>query len=201
MEGHVCLGDLFNGTGKYEKSVEEFQRAVQSDPSNDYALEGLANAYTNMGDFAAAESTYKKAIALRSKYWGGYSQLESFITIRPGIPMLPRCSARPLDWRQTTTEAILIWEQHILFRAATMMGSKRLIVRLVCGRIRKHTNLGYTYFLMHRFPDAVDVLAQAVRFDGSESEVWGNLGDALYWSPDRRAEMLHARIKQRFRWP
>ena len=51
-----------------------------------------------------------------------------------------------------------------------------------------YNNLGYAYTLMHRFPDAVEALQQALRIDDRDWMNWGNLGDALYWSPGRRAE-------------
>ena len=78
VEGHVCLGNLLNGTGQYDKAVEEFKRAVQSDGQNDEALRGLAESYTNIGNFSAAEDSYKRAIALRPNYWGVYSWLGLF---------------------------------------------------------------------------------------------------------------------------
>ena len=78
LDGHVCLGNVLNGTGKYEQAVQEFQRAVSSNSGSEEALRGLATAYTNVGNFAAAESTYKKAIELRPNYWGVYSWMGLF---------------------------------------------------------------------------------------------------------------------------
>ena len=51
-----------------------------------------------------------------------------------------------------------------------------------------YTNLGYTYFLMHRFPEAISAQEQAVGLNEGNWEYWGNLGDALYWGSDRRAQ-------------
>ena len=41
---------------------------------------------------------------------------------------------------------------------------------------------------MHRFPEAIAAQQQALKLDEGNSEIWGNLGNALYWSPDRRQE-------------
>lgn len=41
---------------------------------------------------------------------------------------------------------------------------------------------------MHRFPEAISAQEQAVKLNDGHWEYWGNLADALYWSPQRRAE-------------
>ena len=41
---------------------------------------------------------------------------------------------------------------------------------------------------MHRFPEATAAQEQAVKINEGLWEYWGNLGDALYWSPDRRGQ-------------
>jgi tetratricopeptide (TPR) repeat protein len=51
-----------------------------------------------------------------------------------------------------------------------------------------YNNLGYVYTLMGRFPEAIQALQQALKIDDSDWMNWGNLGDALYWSPNRRGE-------------
>ena len=53
-----------------------------------------------------------------------------------------------------------------------------------------YNNLGYTYILMHRFPEAISALQEALKLNSRESMIWGNLGDALYWSPARRGEAI-----------
>ncbi len=52
---HICLGRIFWGTGNYEKSVDEYQRAVELEPTSDAAHGGLAYAYEQLGQLDAAE--------------------------------------------------------------------------------------------------------------------------------------------------
>ena len=54
--------------------------------------------------------------------------------------------------------------------------------------VEAYNNLGYAYILMHRFPEAITALQEGLKFNEHEWMNWGNLGDALYWSPDRRAQ-------------
>jgi len=77
-EGHICLGSVYNQTGKQELAVPEFEHAVQIDQSNEDALRGLADAYGKLGNAAAAEAAYQNAIALRPNYWGVHSWLGVF---------------------------------------------------------------------------------------------------------------------------
>ena len=67
--GHVCLGTIASGTGKYEDALEQFQSAVQLEPSNEDAYIGLGGAYEHLGKTSDAENTYKKIVQLRPKYW------------------------------------------------------------------------------------------------------------------------------------
>jgi tetratricopeptide (TPR) repeat protein len=48
------------------------------------------------------------------------------------------------------------------------------------------SNLGTAYFQLRRFPDAAKIYEEAVQLDERNYEVWGNLGDAYYWSPGLR---------------
>ncbi len=82
-EAHNCMGTLYNGTGDYDKAIEQFQRAFELDHDSDYALRQLADTYEKVGNLASAEATYKQAIALRPDYWAVYNWL-GYILLRPG---------------------------------------------------------------------------------------------------------------------
>jgi len=196
VEGRVCLGNLLNGQGQYEKAVEEFKRAVESNGQSDDALRGLAEAYTNLGNFAAAEATYKNAIALRPNYWGVYSWLGLFYYSQARYPdavamFLKATQLAPDNYQGYNTLAGVYITQG-RYQDALDTFKRSMDLRPSSDA---YTNLGYTYFLMHRFPEAIASQEQAVKLDGGNWEYWGNLGDALYWSPDRRAQ-ADAKYKQ-----
>ena len=46
------------------------------------------------------------------------------------------------------------------------------------------SNSGTAYFQLRRFSDAARIYEDAVELDEHNYEVWGNLGDAYYWSPE-----------------
>ncbi|HEY1271686.1 MAG TPA: protein kinase, partial [Terriglobales bacterium] len=55
---HICLGHVYNNTGRYENAVQELDKAVQLDSTNDDAFRGLAAAYQRQGKTKEAEDTY-----------------------------------------------------------------------------------------------------------------------------------------------
>jgi tetratricopeptide (TPR) repeat protein len=188
-EGHVCLGNVLNGSGKYSEAATEFQKAVQLDPRNENGLRGLADAYTSLRDFSAAESTYKKVIALRPKYWGVYSWLGIFYygqaRYAEAAEMLLRAAQLAPDNYHVyyTLGGAYVTEGR--YQDAINAFKRSLELR---PSVDAYNNLGYTYILMHQFPQAISVLEQGIKVNDQEWENWGNLGDALYWSASRRAE-------------
>ncbi|MFZ0913257.1 MAG: tetratricopeptide repeat protein, partial [Candidatus Korobacteraceae bacterium] len=189
VAGHVCLGRLLTGAGKYDHAVEEFQRAVGAEPGSEEALLGLAEAYTHLGDFTAAESTYKKAVALRPEYWGGYSWLGAFYF---GQNRYQDAAAAFLKSTQLAPSNYLGY-----FNLGAAYGFEGRYAEAIDAlkhsielrpSLDAYGNLGYIYTLMHRYPEAIAALEQALKIDDHDWLNWGNLGDALYWSPGRRGE-------------
>ncbi len=189
LEGHVCLGNVLNGTGKYEQAVQEFQRAVAANSGSEEALRGLADAQTNLGSFASAEATYKKAIALRPNYWAVYSWLATFYYSQGRYAdaaemFLKTTQLAPDNYHgYFNLGAVYVTQGH--YPEAITALKRSIELR---PSPDAYGNLGYTYTLMHQYGDAVAMLEQALKLDDRDWLNWGNLADALYWSPDRRRE-------------
>ena len=193
VEGHICLGRLYNGTGKYQQAVEEFQRAVQAEPTSEDALRGLADVYTSLNNFAAAEATYKKAVALRPNYWGVYSWLGAFYF---GQNRYPDAAAAFLQATQLAPGNYLeyfnlggAYVAEGRYQEALDAFNHSLALRPSSDA---YGNLGYTYTLMRRFPDAVAAMREALKLDDGNWSNWGDLGDALYWSGNQGNEAMSA---------
>ena len=189
VEGHVCLGRLLIGSGRYDQAVEEFQRAVRAEPGSEDALFGLAEAYTHLGDVAAAEATYKKAVALRPEYWSVYSWLGTFYS---GQNRYSDAAAAFLKVTQLAPGNYLGYSNlgaaYVLegrYSEATDALKHSIELR---PSLDAYENLGYTYILMHRYPEAIAALEQALKIDDHDWLNLGDLADALYWSQDRRGE-------------
>lgn len=192
-EGRICLGGLYNLTGKYDLAVQEFQRAVQADPGNEEGLSGSADAYVKLGNPAAAEAAYEKAISLRPNYWGGYSSLGTFyysqarydsaiIQFRKVIELAPG------NYRGYSNLGAMYVAQGKYAEALDSL-NKSIELR---PNLEAFNNLGNAYFQLRRFSDAADAFERGINLDDDDWLLWGNLGDSLFWSGGRNSKAITA---------
>ncbi len=191
--GHGCLGTVYNGTGKYQDAAAEFQRELQSAPTNDAAYRGLAFAYESMGKPAEAEQTYRRAISVRPRYWAGYNWLGAFLYRHGRYDEAAQAFARVTELAPDNVRGYnnLGGIQVAVGRYAD---SVPVLEHSIAIRPTQdaYSNLGTAYFYLHRFPEASEAYEQAVKLDERERSSWGNLGDAYYWTPGRRNESVAA---------
>jgi serine/threonine-protein kinase len=186
-QGHTCLGRVYQGTGKYELAVREFQQASKNEPTLDAAQTGLARAYESLNRLQEAEQSYKAVIALRPDYWAGYNRLGTFY-LRNG-----RLEEAAQMYTQVTS---LVPDSFVGY---ANLGSTRIqqgryseaIEPLNQSlKIRKTgvglSNLATAYFQSKRYTEAAYSLEEASTLDAKNYEIWGNLGDAYYWAPGMR---------------
>ena len=188
-EGHACVGNVLLGTGKYEEAVKQYQRALEIDPNSDYVLGQLADAYQKLGNPAAAESAYKKAISLRPNYWAVYSGLGAIYAGQARYPEAAEMFKKVVELAPdnysgySNLGAIYLLQGH--YEDAISHLKRSIELR---PSANAYSNLGTAYFALRQFSKAADSYQQGVKLDDRNWINWGNLGDALYWSPGRRAE-------------
>jgi serine/threonine protein kinase/tetratricopeptide (TPR) repeat protein len=188
-----CLGRVFSGRGNYLKAAEHYHRAVELEPTSDDAYGGLATAYEHLGRPADAEQSFKRAISVRPGYWATYNWLGLFYMAH----------ARYED-------AAAMFSQVISLAPDSFTGYSNLGgVRILQGRYDEaipllerslsirptadaHSNIGTAYFQMRRYAESAVNFEKAVNADRKNYAMWGNLGDAYYWAPGRRAESATA---------
>jgi tetratricopeptide (TPR) repeat protein len=192
-EGRICLGGVYNLTGKYDLAVQEFQRAVQIDPSNEDGLRGAADAYVKMGNPAAAEAAYEKAISLRPNYWGVYSWLGAFYynQARYGdaITQFKKViELAPANYRGYSNLGAMYVAQGKYAEALDSF-NKSIEIR---PNLEAFNNLGNAYFQLRRFSEAADAFQRGLNLDDGDWLLWGNLGDSLFWSGGRSSKAITA---------
>lgn len=182
-EGHICLGTVYNETGKPELAVREFERAVQIDQSNEDGLRGLADAYGKLGNAAAAEATYQNAIALRPNYWGVHSWLGVFYYTQARyddaiLQFQEVVKLAPNNYRGYSNLGGLFVATG-RYQEALKPLNQSIEIR---PNLEAYNNLGNAYFDLHRFGEAAEAFQHGLNLDDTDWLLWGNLGDSLYWS-------------------
>ncbi len=182
-EGLICLGDVYNETGKYDAAVQEFREALQIDAGNEDGLRGAADAYVKLGNPSAAEAAYQKAISLRPKYWGVYSWLGKFYydqaRYSEAITQFKKVvELAPGNYRGYSNLGGMYVAQGKYMEALAPL-NKSIEIR---PNLEAFNNLGNAYFQLRRFSDAANAFQRGLYLDESDWLLWGNLGDSLFWS-------------------
>ncbi|MFQ5743772.1 MAG: protein kinase [Acidobacteriota bacterium] len=188
--GRICLGTVYQGTGRYAEAVEEFEEATRLEPTNDDAYRGLAAAYETEGKLDLAEETYKEAIALRPHYWAGYRYLGAFYYGQ----------GRYAEMLDSFEEAVQLAPDSYhdfsnlgvaYYYLSRWVDARRAFERAL--EIKPNytwaiSNLGTLYFFEQRFADSARMFEKAVEANDREYWTWGNLGDAYFWAPGEREQ-------------
>ncbi|MGA7683453.1 MAG: tetratricopeptide repeat protein [Terriglobales bacterium] len=192
-EGHTCLGNVFVSTGRYEEAVREFQRSLELDHNSDQTLRSLANAYQKLGNASAAEEAYRKAVSLRPNYWGVYSAFGTFYfdqarfddavsMFKRAIELAPQ---NPQDYSNLGATYLQIG------RYSETVDALKKSIALRPDPVA-YGNLGAAYFCLRRYEDSAETMQDALKIDDKDWQNWGNLADALYQIPSRRADARQA---------
>jgi len=184
--GHICLGVIQNGTGRYENAVRQFQSAVELDPSNEDAYIGLAAAYEGLGKTQDAETTYKKIVALRPNYWRGYNLLGAFYLRQAQYGEASRMFQKVVDLTPESFRGYANLGATLLYEGKYSDAIQPLETSLaIHATADTYSNLGTAYYFQHRFHDAAQVYEKAVQLNDKDYENWGNLGEAYYLDGER----------------
>jgi serine/threonine-protein kinase len=186
---HGCLATVNSGTGHYEEAIKEFQRALESEPTNDEFRRELARTEEKLGKIQDAEKTLQQAITLRPHYWANYNSLGKFYFNQ----------GRYADAAEMFSQVIKLAPDSLygysnLGGAYVQLGrySDAIPVFERSASIRPtataYSNLATAYFNKRRYLDAASQSEKAAKLDEKNYGVWGNLGDAYYWAPGMRSQ-------------
>jgi len=189
-ESHACLGMVYNGTGKYEDAVSQYQRAVELEPTNDDAIRGLANAYASLGKTDDAEKTMQVAIGVRPQYWKGYNSLGALYV----------SEGRYEEAVKMFTQVIALAPDS--FRGYSNLGATYIRLGRYPDAIKSlqrsikirptedaFSNLGTAFYSVRQFDNAGKNYSEATKLNDQNYVIWGNLGDSYYYSGNRAEAM------------
>ncbi len=190
---HTTLGLIYQGQGKYDNAVKEFQRALELDATSDAAYRGLASSYEAAGKNAEAEAAYRRAIEMRKDYWGGYSALGAFYAKNAryddaGVQFRRVTELAPENVRGYTNLGGIYALQGKQKEAEETL-QKSLNIE---PNYRAYSNLATMYFEQGRYSDSARMFEKALHLNDHDARVWRNLGDAYYWAPGEKEKATPA---------
>ncbi len=186
-QANTCLGRVYQGTGKYEQAITQYQKASNSEPTLDAAQAGLARAYESLNRLQDAEQSYKAVIAMRPDYWAGYNRLGTFYLrhgrLEEAAQMYTQVTSLVPDSFAGYANLGITRIQQGRYEEAVVPLERSLQIRKTGDGT---SNLATAYFQLKRYADAARLLEEATALDARNYEIWGNLGDAYYWAPGMR---------------
>ncbi len=191
--GMICLGDVYNETGNYGLAVEQFQTAVEIEPSDEDGLRGEADALVKLGNPSEAEKAYRRAISLKPDYWGVYSWLGKFYYDQARYPeaisqFKKVIELAPNNYRGYSNLGAMYVAQGKYTEALAPL-SKSIEIR---PNLEAFNNLGNAYFELRQFSGAAEAFQRGLSLDDSDWLLWGNLGDSLFWSGEQKSRAIIA---------
>jgi len=181
--GHVCLGVIASGTGKYEEAVDQFQRAAQLEPTNEDALIGLGGAYESLGKPQDAENTYKKIVQLRPSYWRGYNLLGTFYARQAQYDDAVKMFQKVIEHTPESFRGYANLGAAYIYEAKYADAIKPLEQSLaIHATADTYSNLGTAYYYRRQFKQAAEQYDEAVKMNAKDYASWGNLGEAYYFA-------------------
>jgi eukaryotic-like serine/threonine-protein kinase len=181
-EAHYALGSVYIATGKPADAITQLQRALQLTPNSDEAYRRMAWAYLDEGQKDQAIQAYQKAVQINPYYWynelvlgNAYVQLAEY---NKALEAYHRVTVLEPDnvWGYMNSGAILAQEGK--YDQAIPLLQKALQIHPDGGA---YSNLGYCYFYMRRYSEAVKMWQQAVKLSPNDEQLMTNLGDAYRW--------------------
>ena len=144
-DAHMWLGSSLLQLGRTEDAIAELREAVQLDPQNGQAHQGLARAlWVGKGDFAGAIPEFEKAIELNPE--AGYSYLQ--------LGLLLAWEGRYERAEEVCRRAVDLQDQYISGNAGLQV-------------VGANARLGYVFYLQGRYDDALREYERGLAFVAS----------------------------------
>jgi eukaryotic-like serine/threonine-protein kinase len=180
--GHMCLGLVDDGTGQYRAAANEFQRAVELEPTNQGSALGLALALEHQGATDEAEKAYQRAVDAHPQSYFAYNALGGFYYRRGEYQKAAAMFQKVTELAPEGYVGYLnlggTYNEMARYSDAITPLKKSIALRPTYGA---YANLGTSYFSTRNFAEATTAYREASKLDPNQYVTWGNLGAALYY--------------------
>ncbi len=189
---HVALGNIYSEFRESDMAIDEFNKALSIDSTDNLAYKGLAKAYEMKNEMQRAESIYKKVIDMRPDYPSAYFNLALFYLRQARMQDAALMTQKILDLKP---EGFTDWNNlgslyyfQGQYEKAQETWEHSLEIQPNYGA---YSNLGALHFIRSEYQQASRMYEEALRLNDSDYRVWLNLADAYKkFNPDSRADSM-----------
>jgi len=194
---HVSLGLALGSAGRPEEAMRHIERALALEPRNGDAYYAAGRVYNSQGMLKEAEAAYKRATEIQpnrlhfdelgSLYFRMGRTAEAIAAFRRSIELAPDSS---IGYRNL---GAAFYQQGDLTEAASQF-QKALQIR---PDATLYANVGTIHFSQGFYQQSVDAFEKALEMPAGSNNymVWGNLGDAYRWTPDKKEKARDAYLR------
>jgi TolB-like protein/Tfp pilus assembly protein PilF/DNA-binding winged helix-turn-helix (wHTH) protein len=191
VETEEALAALYVSDGKFERAVAAYRELVTANPSDADVHIGLADALAGLGRDEEAEASYRRAVAVEPAFWSAHGALAMYLFARGRIGEATDSMRKVTELAPSSASA---WSNlgGALQMQGDFDGAKVAYDRSLQLEPSKnaYSNLATTQYYLAQFGDAVANFERAVALGERDQVIRGNLADALWQLPDRRADAV-----------
>ena len=188
-DAEICLGMLFNATGRYDAAVQHLEHALKLDSTRDESYRELAIAYEGEKRLSDAESLLKKAVALRPHYWAAYKWLGRFYEAHGRYDEAAEQFKRVVDMASYSVDGYsnlgAVYVEQGKYAEAIDALERSIKIQPTASALN---NVGAAYFYQRRYADAARSYELATQLTPDDYRIFGNLGEAYGQVEGRQEE-------------
>jgi tetratricopeptide (TPR) repeat protein len=181
--GHICLGLVYGGTGRYSESAAQYQLAVQLEPGNESAAIGLASMLEHQGAVNDAEAAYQRVIDAHPQSYFAYNAMGGFYYRRSEYDKATQMFQKVTQLAPENYAGYVnlggTYNDVGHFLEAIEPLKKSISLR---PSYAGYTNLGTSYMGLHKLKESADAYQEAVKLDPKQYVTWGNMASAQNYS-------------------
>ena len=179
---YVTLGRIHTDSGQYDLAAQEFQHALDLNPREADALNGIGVSYQRASRTKDAEAAFKKAIALRDDDWVTYNALGLFYNTQgqyaQAIEQYERAAQLVPD--NATVYSNMAASYLNMSDAKAIPKAEAALQKSIelSPSYPAYANLGILYSQQKRYQESAAATEKALQLNDQNYRVWENLAVA-----------------------
>jgi tetratricopeptide (TPR) repeat protein len=189
LETEKGLGALYLASGRTSEAEALYQRLVTRYPGDADGHMGLGHALEASGKRAEAERSLRAAVQAEPAYWVTYSALGAFLFTSGRVDEAIEAFREVTELTPSSAHAYSNFGAALQLKGDLQAAADAFRRSLAIEPSSSaYSNLGTVHYFLGEFPEATVNYERATALVSQDHTLWGNLADALWQSPGRRAE-------------